>query len=76
MNEITFKFSDGQMKQIVTATNDEMMIAAATLVSNIIEDMQSQLIKYEDARDLTMKLVMEAAEELSESKIMEDVSNE
>ena len=76
MNEITFKFSDGQMKQIVTATNDEMMIAAATLVSNIIEDMQSQLIKYEDARDLTMKLVMEAAEELSESKTMEDVSNE
>lgn len=76
MNEITFKFSDGQMKQIVTATNDEMMIAAATLVSNIIEDMQSQLIKYEDARDLTMKLVMEAAEELSETKTMEDVSNE
>ena len=76
MNEITFKFSDGQMKQIVTATNDEMMIAAATLVSNIIEDMQSQLIKYEDARDLTMKLVMEAAEELSKSKIMEDVSND
>lgn len=76
MNEITFKFSDGQMKQIVSATNDEMMIAAATLISNIIEDMQSQLIKYEDARDLTMKLVMEAAEELSESKTMEDVSNE
>ena len=76
MNEITFKFSDGQMKQIVTATNDEMMIAAATLVSNIIEDMQSQLIKYEDALDLTMKLVMEAAEELSETKTMEDVSNE
>jgi len=76
MNEITFKFSDGQMKQIVSATNDEMMIAAATLVSNIIEDMQSSLIKYEDARDLTMKLVMEAAEELSESKTMEDVSNE
>lgn len=76
MNEITFKFSDGKMKQIVTATNDEMVIAAATLVSNIIEDMQSQLIKYEDARDLTMKLVMEAAEELSKSKIMEDFSNE
>lgn len=76
MNEITFKFSDGQMKQIVSATNDEMMIAAATLISNIIEDMQSQLIKYEDARDLTMKLVMEAAEELSKSKTMEDVSNE
>lgn len=76
MNEITFKFSDGKMKQIVTATNDEMMIATATLVSNIIEDMQSQLIKYEDARDLTMKLVMEAAEELSKSKIMEDVSND
>lgn len=76
MNEITFKFSDGQMKQTVTATNDELIVAAATLVSNIIEDMQSQLIKYEDARDLTMKLVMEAAEELSKSKIMEDVSND
>ena len=76
MNEITFKFSDGKMKQTVSATNDEVMIAAATLISNIIEDMQNQLIKYEDARDLTMKLVMEAAEELFESKIMEDVSNE
>ena len=76
MNEITFKFSDGKMKQTVTATNDELIIAAATLISNIIEDMQSPLIKYEDARDLTMKLVMEAAEELTNQKIMEDVSNE
>ena len=76
MNEITFKFSDGKMKQTVSASNDEMMIATATLVSNIIEDMQSPLIKYEDARDLTMKLVMEAAEELTNQKIMEDVSNE
>lgn len=76
MNEITFKFSDGKMKQTVTATNDELIVAAATLISNIIEDMQTQLIKYEDARDLTMKLVMEAAEELTNQKIMEDVSNE
>ena len=76
MNEITFKFSDGKMKQTVSASNDELIVAAATLISNIIEDMQSPLIKYEDARDLTMKLVMEAAEELSESKTMEDVSNE
>lgn len=76
MNEITFKFSDGKMKQTVTATNDELIVAAAALVSNIIEDMRTSLIKYEDARDLTMKLVMEAAEELSESKTMEDVSNE
>ena len=76
MNEITFKFSDGKIKQTVNATGDELIIAAATLVSNIIEDMRSSLIKYEDARDLTMKLVMEAAEELSESKTMEDVSNE
>lgn len=76
MNEITFKFSDGKMKQTATATNDELIIAAATLISNIIEDMRSPLIKYEDARDLTMKLVMEAAEELYKSKTMKDVSNE
>ena len=76
MNEITFKFSDGKIKQTVTATGDELIIAAATLVSNIIEDMRSSLIKYEDARDLTMKFVMEAGEELYKSKIMKDVSNE
>lgn len=76
MNEITFKFSDGKIKQTVTATGDEMMIAAATLISNIIEDMQTQLIKYEDARNFAMEFVMEAVEELSESKTMEDVSNE
>lgn len=68
MNEITFKFSDGKMKQTVSASNDEMMIATATLVSNIIEDMQSPLIKYEDARNFAMEFVMEAVEELYNQK--------